>query len=416
MVHVTDALTFDVDSSDGFVVAHVSDLHLDHGQFSRIDPDSGVQSAWESADRCWQHSCDWAVENRPSVFLFTGDAFGNGRPTPEAQERFAIGLRKVARAGVPVVVVRGNHELIGVAPRHRDVLTRYQDIPGVHIVNGSPELVTLDSGLQIACVPWPRRHEILAGANLDGLDPGKVDGLISNALVDVIDGFADDVDLSRGPAVLAGHFTVSTAKLGSDKRGSEVQLAALFDEPVVPVDLLSEDPWSYVALGHIHKQQKVSDRGWYAGSPDRIDFSEENDPKGFLTATISNTEPGGQVPIADVAVVENPARRMLTLRLDGTPRLDALDRGTLVKVFLPDGERVVPAEIQAAVKDAGAVIVKVDRRPARPQRNATTSQVDVDTPVLDAFGLWLDRSDVSPEERPALIDGAKELLDQGPVQ
>jgi exonuclease SbcD len=47
----------------------------------------------------------------------------------------------------------------------------------------------------------------------------------------------------------------------------------------------------YVALGHIHKQQAL--RGlrdvWYAGSLDRLDFSERDDQKGVVLVELNRT-------------------------------------------------------------------------------------------------------------------------------
>ena len=58
------------------------------------------------------------------------------------------------------------------------------------------------------------------------------------------------------------------------------------DVQVLP-SALADERWDYVALGHIHKHQDLSAgrKGVppvvYSGSLERIDFGEENDPKGF---------------------------------------------------------------------------------------------------------------------------------------
>ena len=75
---------------------------------------------------------------------------------------------------------------------------------------------------------------------------------------------ASQVDPGRGPVMLIGHATVGDFVIGSYERGSEIQLAELFSEPVIPLSDIDVDPWQHVALGHIHRRQQLGKRCWYA--------------------------------------------------------------------------------------------------------------------------------------------------------
>jgi exonuclease SbcD len=68
---------------------------------------------------------------------------------------------------------------------------------------------------------------------------------------------------------------------------------------------------SYVALGHLHRLQKVPAPApvWYSGSPIQLDFGEVDDTKGVL---IVEAEPGLPATVREVSL--GAARRLIRLR------------------------------------------------------------------------------------------------------
>lgn len=399
------------------LVVHVSDLHIDYRRYGKVNPETGLNTAWESSHECWMYACRWAVDNEANAFIFGGDGFTNGRPTPEAAELVAEGFRLLSKAGIPTIVIRGNHELISVPATHRDINQRFADIPGVVIVD-EPQNIFLD-GLQITAVPWPRRHTILADIPANELSPTELNHLVGQLLTDRIEELAEEID-SDQPAIFAGHLTVSNASLGTDKRGSELLVHAVFDEPIVSVDVLEEGPWAHSALGHIHKRQQVSEKVWYVGSPNRIDFSEENDEKGFHAIRFNHGSDNsrgsqgsqssrGDINVADVELILTPSRQMRTIKAaDGIP--DDLQAGTLLRVVLPDGERAPSPELTAAISASGAQIVKVDARPLASKRSSSHT-LAVEVTELDGLKTWMDKNNIEESLRPELLAGAQTLLE-----
>jgi DNA repair protein SbcD/Mre11 len=383
------------------LVVHVSDLHIDYRRYGKVNPITGLNTAWESSHRCWMYACQWAVDNHADAFVFGGDGFTNGRPTPEAAELVAEGFRLLSDAGIPAIIVRGNHELISVPATHRDINQRFADIPGVIVIDDAQNLF-LPNGLQITAIPWPRRNQILADIPTDDMTPTEINHMVGQLLTDRIEELAEEID-PEAPALFAGHLTVSNASLGTDKRGSELLVHAVFEEPIVSVDVLEEGPWAHSALGHIHKRQQIADTVWYVGSPNRVDFSEEKDAKGFHAIRISDDN------VADVEFVATPARQMRTLNAaDGVP--DDLAEGTLVRLVLPDGERTPNPALVSQFSAAGAYIAKIDARPVSVQRVASES-LAVEVSELDGLQAWLEKNGVAEDTWSDLLAGAQELID-----
>ena len=75
--------------------------------------------------------------------------------------------------------------------------------------------------------------------------------------------------------ILVGHLTVEGATIGPRIRYIS------YDDPPIPKRMLRPDFFDYIALGHIHKPQKLDGNICYSGSVEKIDFSEELEDKSF---------------------------------------------------------------------------------------------------------------------------------------
>jgi len=88
-----------------------------------------------------------------------------------------------------------------------------------------------------------------------------------------------------------------------------------------------------VALGHVHRHQILCTDPpvAYSGSPERVDFSEEGEEKGYIWVEIDR-------PHTRITFVPLPARRFLTLSVDvsgsETPQADLLQ--TIATAAIPE--------------------------------------------------------------------------------
>ena len=380
-----------------------ADLHIDAGRWGRSNPQTGVSSAWESASQVWNFICSETIDRGAEALLFAGDAFLNATPTPEAQEMFADGLRILSKEGIKVIMIPGNHEYLGLPGSYRHPLWRYADIDGV-TVSHKPEVIRLDSGIQIATLPWPRKSLFIAEEDLAGVSPDEIDDLISVRIADQLDLLAEDID-ANDPSVLLAHATVGEARLGTDRRGSEITVASLFSEPILPVDVLSEGPWGHVALGHIHKRQTIANTAAggaisYVGSPERIDWSEEREDKGYSVLTIDTT--------ISERFEATPARKLVTITANGEPSIDQDLSDTLIRLKLADSDTDQRAWRREVANSGGTIVTTVTPPPVQRITQGTIIASE-DLSPLDALERWIDAQDIDESLRESVRAVAQEL-------
>lgn len=95
--------------------------------------------------------------------------------------------------------------------------------------------------------------------------------------------------------------------------------------------------FDYVALGHLHRPQRVTERVWYSGSPLKYSFSETGDVKAFLSVSLT---PGAVPLVTKVPVV--PPRDMAVLHgqfrdlLENPVHLSVRDRYLRIELDAPE--------------------------------------------------------------------------------
>lgn len=378
---------------------HTGDGHIDSDAHGSINPQTGINRAWESHARVLRNSVQEAVEREASFFLHAGDGFKTGRPSQEAVLLFADVFKPLVQAGIPLVLLGGNHELLQVPVSQRTATETVGDLlkphGEVHVVERDPQLVRLSSGAQIAAMPWLSKTRILQRLGEDGLDPLEGDRKVAQFAMDSLERITEDADTSA-PYVLASHVTVDDVRIDSlaegARRGSEVDIAQVFAEPIVPRAGIEESPVSYAALSHIHARQQMGEKCFYAGSPDRLTMTDADDPKSVNFVTLSDDN-----VLEKVEHLDTDARPMHSISLtdaDAEDRLEGLAEGALVRLELPPGESVVPESIRQTVAEANAQIVATK---VTPKERAKTTAATLPEKVgpEEALRSWFKK--VAPE-------------------
>jgi len=384
-------------------IMHTGDEHIDTDSHGTINPKTGINTAWESNAACLHHLAVTAVERGVQLFLSAGDNFKSGRPSQEAILMFVEALSPVAEAGIPIVLLDGNHHTTGVSADHRTVIHTVAMMlraKGTTVHTSSrPGLIRLDSGIQVAALPWLSKNRILNHLGAADLTPSEGDTRVAEYAVQSLTKMSEEAD-AASPLIMASHVTVDDLQidhLSTDaRRGSEMDLASLFSEPVIPRQAIEDLPFSYAGLSHIHTPQSFGGKVHYAGSPNRLTFTDMPDDKGGNLVTIS--EDGR----ATVERIRTPARVMAEIDLESDDHqriLRSLEPETLVMVRLETGEPEMPRSIRDAIAAAGAILADTKPRPApRPEPTFYKLQDEI-TPV-EALRTWAAHNapkDIDPE-------------------
>src|SRR5690606_22364381 len=244
-------------------------------------------------------SLEAALQHGVQAVLVAGDLFHTRSPSAEAEEAVYEFFKRATEAGLPVVVVAGNHD----SPRRLDAIAGFMRTKGIHIV-GRPKgprdggVVTLDVGgerMVVACLPFVSERVLLTSDELfaqeGGEGLGTYQGRVQRLMHACADHFRNDT-----VNVLLMHGTMDGARLS----GSEYQFHSGRDYAIDPHHV--PESVSYVAMGHVHMPQAVwgypEDRARYCGSLVQLDFGEAGDEK---RAYVVELKPG--VPARTVAAV-----------------------------------------------------------------------------------------------------------------
>ncbi len=381
---------------------HTADWHLS-SQRNRLDSESGLNARLMDFYRCAQFTIEDGLARGAQMILHAGDAFHGCRPTPTEVRLFRQAVGPALEAGVPVVLLLGNHD----APRspvERHALDLLRETAGLTVVDQPTLLYAqgLETGqrnfarfcrpeqadMQIACLPWPNKQLLLADEEQRRLDPGQLNELVREKVMDCLRGLA--AQLTPGvPAVLLGHFSVDLAQAGGQNR-----LMRLGGEWTINVHDLAGLPFNYCALGHIHKPQELAGNPLlrYSGSPEAVTFGEEGEAKSYALVQVERDF------YAQVNLIGTPYRRFVTVELGNDAALPSPEElaGAIVRVRIPQAHDVDFTALRRELEAAGVHEYQIETERAEAMRRravAMSSEMALD----EAIKAWLEqRPDLQP--------------------
>lgn len=403
---------------------HTADIHLGYETHGRLDPETGLNTRLHDFARCFRFMAERAVAEDVDLFLFCGDAYRTADPTPTQQKLFAECLRPVADAGIPIVMIVGNHDhpvSFGKASSV-DIFGYLTGDVRIYRRPAVDRIETKAGPLQLIALPWPIRSVLLSREEHRKKSSEEIRDFIEATYTEFVAQAARELDPAL-PAVLAAHLTVQGAEVSGSERTSLIA-----HEPKFTVAQLAQPGIDYVALGHIHKFQdrnrEAYERGdgppvVYASSLERISFKEHDADKGFVLVEIAAQ--GGQKRTT-YEFVPTPARVFLPIEVDAREAEDPTGRiigalkmhdvrDAVVRVRYRIEEAQVPLVDVRAIREAlaEADTVAAIERVVDPAERKRTTVVRRDASLKEAMAQYVAQHENLASLRDDLIAAALEI-------
>jgi len=237
-------------------ILHTSDWHLGRS-FHRV-PMLDAQAAYID------HLVETVREHSVDVVVVAGDVYDRAVPPLSAVQLFDDALHRLAADGVPTVMISGNHD----SARRLGVGAGLIARAGIHLRTDPGEcstpVVLRDPQGDVAFYGLPYLEPALVK---DGLGASKAghEAVLTAAMDRVRADLATRPDGTR--SVVLAHAFVAGGEPSDSERDITVGGVA-----AVPAGVF--DGVDYVALGHLHGCQTVTERVRYSGSPLAYSFSE----------------------------------------------------------------------------------------------------------------------------------------------
>ncbi len=397
---------------------HTADIHLGVTTYGRLDPETGINSRLADFERSFRFMTERALAEDIDLFLFCGDAYRTADPSPTQQKIFADCLKPVADAGIPIVMIVGNHDH-PIAFGKASAIDIFGYLTGrVYVyTKASFAVIPTKSGpVQLIALPWPVKSMLLAREEYRGVEMSVVRERIEEAYARFVQEAARKLDPNL-PAVLAAHLTVRGAEMSGSESTSKIE-----DEATFGVSQLALPGIDYVALGHIHRYQNRNEGGIpvvYSSSLERISFREKDDRKGFVLVEVE-VEEGRKNTTFEF--VDTPARPYVEIFVDAREAEDptahilaAIQRseiaGAVVRVQYRIGEAQLPLIDAARLREAlhaADHIAGVDRN-VDPVVRQRRTMINRETSLEEAMRQYVAQHDHLAPLADTLVQAALKL-------
>ena len=280
---------------------HVSDLHIGKrvNGISMVDDQRHILS----------QVLDIIRDRKVDALLIAGDIYDKATPSAEAVTVFDGFLTDLAALDVQVLAIPGNH----------DSAERVAYVQGLLKAQGVHFAPVYDG--EVACVSLADEHGEVAFWLLPFLKPGDVrrffpEEEIGDDYTAALNAALStcNIDQTKRNVVLS-HQLVTAFGTAPDRADDEIKLGGLDN-----VDFSVYDVFDYVALGHVHRPQRVGrDTVRYSGSPLKYSFSEARYDKSCVLVDLgekpADAAPGECAKVELVPLVPAHDMRELTLSL-----------------------------------------------------------------------------------------------------
>lgn len=246
-------------------ILHTSDLHI--GKYI------GTYDLKEDTEYVLNQVVDTAIRERVEVVLISGDVFDRPNPSEEAIKMYVSFLKQLLDKNIKVIAISGNHDSGIRLSAYKEILGKGYFVEGefnspMRKVSLSDEYGPVNFYMLPFFTPFIVKNNLKLEKGLENYDLA-MDELIKR----------ENIDTSQRNIILAHQFVAGFKFGGSEE---DFSYSNGDEKNVAGVGIISLDKFQnfdYVALGHIHKPQKISKETIrYSGSLLKYKTSEIDGP------------------------------------------------------------------------------------------------------------------------------------------
>lgn len=246
-------------------ILHTSDLHI--GKYI------GTYDLKEDTEYVLNQVVDTAIRERVEVVLISGDVFDRPNPSEEAIKMYVSFLKELLDKNIKVIAISGNHDSGIRLSAYKDILGKGYFVEGefnspMRKVSLSDEYGPVNFYMLPFFTPFIVKSNLKLEKGLENYDLA-MDEIIKR----------ENIDTSQRNIILAHQFVAGFKFGGSEE---DFSYSNGDEKNVAGVGIISLDKFQnfdYVALGHIHKPQKISrETIRYSGSLLKYKTSEIDGP------------------------------------------------------------------------------------------------------------------------------------------
>jgi exonuclease SbcD len=403
-------------------ILHTSDWHL------------GQSFMGKSRQMEHQALIDWLIvqvhEHAVDAVLIAGDIFDTGTPPSYARELYSQLVVRLHEARVALLLLGGNHDSVSTLRENSALLECLSAnvVPHADAPENQIRVLPLrradaqrTPGCIVCAIPFIRARDVIrseAGRSAEDKRLQLMNSIQSyyRATFDAARELRDALSKEMGrclPLIATGHLTTVGASSTESVREIYVGTLDAFPTTAFP-------PVDYLALGHIHRPQKVGglEHIRYSGSPIPLSFDEATQQKEMLLVDLDESGLAAVTPLP-VPVFQ----RLVTLRgnldslaeafariaRDATP-----DRPVWLEVTVAEDDYLsdLPARIQALAEGLALEVLRIRR-----DRSNIAAHLSADAGITldeldphDVFSRRLENEDLTDCLRQSLTERYRAIV------
>jgi len=268
-------------------IIHTSDWHLGQNFYGKSRAIEHQQFLTWLLSQVKEHQVD--------AVIVAGDIFDTGTPPSYAREMYFDFIVNMHQLNCPLIVLAGNHDSVAMLGESKQLLNSLSTkvIPSAKVIDGSDELTIAEQVFYlkdqneipqavICAIPFIRPRDILtsqAGQSANDKNQSLQQAIKDHyhQLYQQAKKLAMINNKELLPIIATGHLTTVGVTISESVRDIYIGTLEAFPANAFP-------DADYIALGHIHRAQKVAktEHIRYCGSPIALSFDEAKQAKKVL--------------------------------------------------------------------------------------------------------------------------------------